>query len=71
MWKIRIVYSDKSKCKLTGKHRDIRWNWPATITMSMLQGSGARLHISSTPKRIMRKWICLRRLKNWNPVGNK
>ena len=23
MWKIRIVYSDKSKCTLTGKHRDI------------------------------------------------
>lgn len=23
MWKIKIVYSDKSKCTLTGKHRDI------------------------------------------------
>jgi len=23
MWKIRIVYSDKSKLTLTGKHRDI------------------------------------------------
>ena len=23
MWKIRIVYNDKSKCTLTGKHRDI------------------------------------------------
>jgi len=23
MWKIRIIYSDKSKCTLTGKHRDI------------------------------------------------
>ena len=23
MWKIRIVYSDKSKCTLTGKHREI------------------------------------------------
>lgn len=23
MWKIRIIYKDKSKCTLTGKHRDI------------------------------------------------
>lgn len=23
MWKIRIVYCDKSKCTLTGKHKDI------------------------------------------------
>lgn len=23
MWKIKIVYSDKSKCSITGKHRDI------------------------------------------------
>ncbi len=23
MWKIRIVYADKSKCTLTGKHMDI------------------------------------------------
>lgn len=23
MWKIKIEYSDKSKCTLTGKHKDI------------------------------------------------
>lgn len=23
MWKIKIIYSDKSKCTLTGKHKEI------------------------------------------------
>lgn len=38
MWKIRIIYSDKSKCTLTGKHRDIPLELAKHYYNSMRQG---------------------------------
>ena len=65
MWKIKIIYKDNSSCTLTGSHKEIPlelavnyFNKYVAITLFVVHV------ISSTPKRIIVRWTCLRKLKN-------
>ena len=65
MWKIKIIYKDKSSCTLTGNHKEI----PLELAVNYFNKYVADHVIRSAryqqyPKRIIVRWTCLRKLKN-------
>lgn len=51
MWKIRIVYNDKSKCTLTGKHQDIPLELAKHYYNQYVAGRSSKVTYQQYPKK--------------------
>lgn len=51
MWKIRIVYNDKSMCTLTGKHRDISLELARHYYNQYVAGKQSKATYQQYPKK--------------------
>jgi hypothetical protein len=56
---------------LAGKHRDIPLELAKHYYNQYAAGKQCKVIYQQYPKEIMRKGICFRRSKNWNPLRNK
>lgn len=63
MWKIKIVYSDKSKCTLTGKHRDIPLELAKHYYNQYAAGKQSKATYQQYPKKSYEKMDLIQKIE--------